>query len=227
MIIFCFNEAGTIASVIHTAADFLKKINCTDSEIIIVDDGSRDGSKEIIEEEAKKHPNAKTVFHGRNSGIGRALLSGYSNCTKENVTAVPADGQFNLDELIPYANVQERTFISFFRKENTVYSLKRNFLSYLNKKINSIFLGIHLKDVNWVKIYKNSELKNLDLKMKSSLVESEICSKLIKRKNTVTEVHSSYLKRRSGVSKGASLKITLQAVRETLKLIFVILFYRK
>jgi len=89
-----------------------------------------------------------------------------------------------------------------------------------------LFLGIRLKDVNWVKIYKNSELKELNLKMKSSLVESEICSKLLLRKNKVLEVNSIYLQRKSGVSKGASLKITMQAMSETLKLIFVILFFR-
>lgn len=226
VVVFCFNEVETLSSVIEAVQGFLKKINCEKSEIIVVDDGSTDGSVERIKEAEEKYRNIKTVFHPQNKGIGHALRSGYFNAQYENITAVPADGQFDVNELLPFAMVEPNTFISFYRKDNTIYSIQRNILSYFNKKINAFFMGIHLKDVNWVKIYKREALTKLDLKLESSLIESEICSKLLLEGSQVVETISVYHQRRAGQSKGASAKIVVQALKETLKLIFIIILFR-
>jgi hypothetical protein len=77
-----------------------------------------------------------------------------------------------------------------------------------------------------VKIYKRAELDRLNLKMNSSLVESEICAKLMVRKNKMLEVQSVYLPRKAGQSRGASLPIVLRAALETLKLVYVVTIYR-
>ena len=160
-------------------------------------------------------------------GIGPSLHNGYSNASLENVCFVPGDGQFDLDELIPHMNPADKEIISFYRVENTSYSLFRNILSLANRMVNKVFVGIDMHDVNWVKIYKNEGLKKLDLRIKSSLVESEICAKLLLEEYSVKEFKSKYLDREGGKSKGASLKIVLQAGKEVLKLIREMSRYRK
>lgn len=226
IIIFAYNEAGTLSSVIESVERFFETIQCAKNEIIIVDDGSTDNCGEIVRKAAESLPNVKAVCHPQNLGIGRALLSGYTAVQYENVSAVPGDGQFDLAELIPYANIPSKTFVSFYRKENVIYSRGRNFLSFVNRKLNAALLGLKLRDVNWVKIYKQAELEKLDLRMKSSLVESEICAKLLLRKNKLIESESVYHPRKAGQSKGASLHVVLQAALETLKLVCVANLYR-
>jgi dolichol-phosphate mannosyltransferase len=226
IIIFCFNEVETVAKVTRKTSAVLQEL-ASDYEIVIVDDGSTDGSQEEISRIAEQIPHIRTVFHLQNKGIGHALRSGYEAVKFENVCAVPADGQFDLNELLPHTFVAPNSFVSFYRKENTTYTLARNVLSLANRKVNEFFLGMNLKDVNWVKIYKKDHLHSLDLEIESSLVESEICAKLIHSGIKPTEVVSKYMPREAGQSKGASLKIVRQAMFDTLLLSKVLQRFRK
>ena len=228
VIIFCYNEEKTVASVILSAHDFFSKSKVHDFEIIIVDDGSSDNSvAEIKKIQEQFSTNTPAIFHGENKGIGAALRTGYLAAKNENICAIPADAQFDVAEFGPHLFIPEKTFISFYRKENVQYTTFRNILSYVNRKMNHYFIGIQLKDVNWIKIYKSKEIRKFEWKISSSLIESEICLKLLFNGNKVIEEVSVYYPRKHGESKGASLKIVLQAMKEIMKLILVLFAYKR
>jgi len=221
VIVFCYNEHKTVAKVISDALRVLSEMS-DDFEIIAVNDGSTDGSDAAIDGMAQEHEQVQAVHHSINLGIGHALRSGYDNARCENVVAIAADGEFQMEELKPFAVLPERNFVSFYREVNTVYSSYRDMLSLTNRKLNKLFLGMELRDVNWSNIYKNADLKSLNLVLTSSLIESEICAKLIKRGHKAIESPSQYLERKEGKSKGGSLKIVWQAAKDTFKLIRVV-----
>ncbi len=226
IVVLCYNEAATIKKVIAKVESTLKHI-AQDYEIVVVNDGSKDDSAKIVSRIAQQNPRVKFINQVRNMGIGPSLHNGYGNATMENVCFVPGDGQFDLDELLEHMNPNPLEVISFYRVENTSYSLFRNILSLANRMVNKYFVGIDMHDVNWVKIYKNEGLKKLDLRIKSSLVESEICAKLIHEGYSIKEFKSKYLEREGGKSKGASIKIVIQAATEVSKLIREMRRYRK
>ena len=228
IVIFCYNEKGNVSGVIRDCISVLKTI-ANERELIIIDDGSNDVSVPEIETEISKFPHEtiKLIKHPSNLGIGMALRSGYENATYENVCAVPADGQFNVKELLPFSEIESDSFICFYRKENQSYSLLRNILSLFNKQFNQLLLGINFKDINWVKIYKTAAIKKLDLQLRSSLMETEICAKLVICGHTFKEIESRYLPRNSGVSKGASWKIVKKAIREMMKVYFSVRVFQK
>lgn len=223
--ILCYNEAGTLEKVTTDLVDVLKQLTNT-FEVIIVDDRSTDGSRVIANDLANKFPEVKVVNHDVNKGIGGALRSIYETAKYENIGFIPGDGQFDIREYLPFAEIAENHFVSFYRKENTSYNSFRNILSLFNKKLNAYFLGITIKDVNWTKIYKRDDIRKLNLELTSSLIESEICAKLLYLKKRVIEAESKYLPRTYGESKGASMKIVKQAMKDMLVLVKIMRRFR-
>ncbi|MCX7877162.1 MAG: glycosyltransferase family 2 protein [Ignavibacteria bacterium] len=226
IIIFGYNEERTIGSVIESVIKFCGENKINDFEIIVIDDGSSDNSQKIIKSFSGKYSFIKNIRHDVNLGIGPAMVRGYSEATKENVIAIPADGQFDICELKPLVNFKTGTFISF-QRENTNYGFYRKIVSSTNQLFNRIFLSMNVKDVNWVKAYKNSDLKAINLELRSSLINTEICSKLRIMNYTIHEIPSVYHSRISGKPRGASFKTVSQAVVELIKLIFIIRKFRQ
>lgn len=216
------NEAKTIGNVITQALDVLHKISKPGGELIVVDDASTDESVEVIRQLATKFSEIRTVFHATNKGIGGALISGYNLATAENICAIPADGQFDLAQLLQYPMVESNTILSFCRYKNEIYSPFRKFLSACNRQLLKCIFKIEIHDINWVKVYKRENLKGINFDLDSSLVESEICIKLIRSGVKLLEVPAVYLQRKYGHSKGASPKIMMKALVEIPKLFFSI-----
>ena len=224
--VLSYNEAETLDKVVTDLRNVLKQLTDT-FEIIIVDDYSTDGSREIATGLQDKYPEVRTILHEANKGIGGGLRTIYENTKYENVAMIPGDGQFDTNEYLPFKDIPDNSFISFYRKENTSYNLFRNILSLFNKKLNKVFIGIKLKDVNWTKIYKKKDLDALDLQLTSSLIESEICAKLLFLGKKVQEVESKYLPRVYGKSKGASFAIVKKALKDTWTLVLIMQKFKK
>ena len=227
LIVFGYNEVGALGRVLDGLLRVFPQLSHRSGEIIIVDDGSTDGMDKVAQQYAHENSMVKVIRHPVNRGIGAALRSGYHAASGENVCALPADGQFDPTELLPFSIIPPGEVISFYRRENLTYSPFRNILSLFNKRVNEYLLGLKLKDVNWVKVYKGNDLKSITLEVTSSLIESEICAKLHHLGRTFIEVESVYQKRETGRSKGASFKITRQAVADIGKLHRVIRRFRR
>jgi glycosyltransferase involved in cell wall biosynthesis len=221
LIIFCYNEESTIKKVILDSLEFLKTNSFKKYEIILVNDGSTDQTQTRICELKNVNDNLKIINHKENLGIGMALNTGYKHSIHQFIVAIPGDGQFDINDLKQINNWDENKFYCFFRK-NRNYGFYRTFLSEFNILINSIFLKNNIKDVNWVKVYSKNQLLNVKPQLNSSLIESEITSKLIKKGYVYEEFPSSYLPRMGGVPKGGSFKTVIKAFLEMIKLIYLV-----
>lgn len=224
--ILCYNEEGSLPAVVSSLMQLIGQWAPDQWEIIMVDDGSRDRTPFIIRELAARNSGIVPIFHGENKGIGAGIRSIYFNARYENVVFIPGDGQFDVHELAPYQTFPTNQFICFYREENLTYSTFRNALSWFNKLFNRVLLGMNLRDVNWVKVYKREIIVDLDLRLQSSAIESEICAKLIYLGHQAVEVKSKYLPRHHGVSKGASFKSILRVILELGTLTFAVWGFR-
>lgn len=94
----CYNDAGTIASLVALADETARKL--TDSyEVIVIDDGSTDHSRMILKSLEPRYPNLRLVFHEANRGYGGALRSGFATARGEWVFYTDGDYQYDVDDL--------------------------------------------------------------------------------------------------------------------------------
>src|SRR5262245_32714020 len=93
-----FNDGGTIGSMVLMALKSLSEAT-EDYEVIVVNDGSTDYTKEVLNELQNQHKKLKVIHHPENRGYGAALITGFSNCTKDLIFYTDGDAQYDVREL--------------------------------------------------------------------------------------------------------------------------------
>ena len=94
-----YNDAPSLPALVRKTLATLEQY-VADYEIIVVDDGSRDGTGEVLEELRREcSPWLRVVTHAQNRGYGGALRSGFAAAQKEFVFYTDGDGQYDVGEL--------------------------------------------------------------------------------------------------------------------------------
>ena len=93
VILAAYNEVDNIEAVVNEIQDVLTSLRVP-TELLIVDDGSLDGTGEVADELQRRYQNVRVVHHGANQGLGGVYRTGLREAVGEFVTFFPADGQF-------------------------------------------------------------------------------------------------------------------------------------
>jgi len=160
-----YNEEGNLSLLYEKLMTALKKAG-RPYEVIFVDDGSSDGTMEILLDLREKNPNVKIVCFSRNFGQTAALSAGI-DVSKGDIL-IPMDGDLQTDpeDILPLLRKIEEGFdvVSGWRKDRKDPFLTRRLPSILANKIISWIGGVHLHDYGCtLKAYKRDILKNIKL----------------------------------------------------------------
>lgn len=194
IIIPVYNEKHTIEEVI----DRVRKIDVgMEKEIVIVDDGSKDGTQDVLNN--LNFPDTKTFFHAKNQGKGAALHTGFSNVQGDIILIQDADLEYDPAE---YPTLLKPILDG---RADVVYGSRflggphrvLFFWHYVGNKLlttlSNILSNLNLSDMETCyKVIKKDVLDRITLKSKRFGFEPEITIKLAKLKVKIYEVPISY-----------------------------------
>ena len=214
----CYNEQDNVERTVQNALTVLESLKA-DFEIIIVDDGSRDGTAKIADEIAAGNGRVNVVHHHATLGYGAALKSGFKAAKKELVFYTDGDGQFDIDEMPPLLPLMEQfDIVSCFRL-NRQDSLLRKLNGWAWTKLVCLLFGMKIRDIDCAfKLYKTEIFDNIELSSDGALIDAEILARAVRKGFSVTQKGVHHYPRTAGAQTGANIKVILRAFRELLKL---------
>ncbi len=194
IIIPVFNEKNTIEEIVHRVQEVEVGL---EKEIIIVDDASSDGTRQILEN--LEHPNLKVRLHSKNQGKGAALQTGFSIAEGDIILIQDADLEYDPRD---YSKLLEPLLDG---RADVVYGSRflggphrvLFFWHYVGNKLlttlSNMFSNLNLTDMETCyKVFKREFLNKITIKSKRFGFEPEITIKFSKLKCKIFEVPISY-----------------------------------
>ena len=190
-----YNEKNTIREIVRQvlALEIVK-------ELLIVDDGSTDGTREVLEE-LKGDPRIKIFLHQKNSGKGAALRTGFQNVSGEVVVIQDADLEYDPSEFLDMIKPIEKGAADVVYgtrlvrgKPQRVYMFwhqtGNNFLTL----VTNVLFNSTLSDMETCyKMFKSHVIQNITIHSNDFSVEPELTAKILKnRKLRIYEIPISY-----------------------------------
>jgi glycosyltransferase involved in cell wall biosynthesis len=184
-------------------------------EIIIVNDGSTDGTLRIAESLARKYPTVRVVNHDVNRGYGAALQSGLAAATMDYVFFTDADLQFDILELQNLVvHIPEHDAVIGYRAPR-----RDPFMRLINawgwNTLNRLFFGLKVTDIDCAfKLFRREKVQALRLKSRGAMISAETLIRLTRSGARIKEIPVSHLPRLYGSATGARLSVIFRAFRE-------------
>jgi glycosyltransferase involved in cell wall biosynthesis len=195
IVIPVYNEKDTLEEVIQ-------RVQATpyDKEIIVVDDASTDGSREILNRLVRENDNIRLFYHEHNQGKGAALRTGFAQVSGDVVIIQDADLEYHPEDypalLEPLekgvADVVYGTRLVGGRPHRVLF-----FWHYLGNKVvttlSNMLTNLNLSDMEvGYKVFKAEVLKDLRIKSNRFGVEPELTAKVAKKRCRIYEVPIQY-----------------------------------
>ncbi len=214
IIVPAYNEAGNLAIVVEQIAR-LAAATLETYEILIVDDGSTDGTAAVAESLAARLPALRVVRHGRNQGSGGAILTGIAEARCELVMYVPADGQFHLPEIADFlAAMGASDIVIGARIRRSDYSWFRLLSSRVFIALVNFLFRQSFKDVNWVHMWRRRVFDTVRPRSRGVFLLEEILVRARDAGFRVVEIPSFYIPRLSGQAKGSNPRTIVKTIVE-------------
>jgi glycosyltransferase involved in cell wall biosynthesis len=210
----CFNEEANVAAAIRNARD-AAALTSDDHEIIVVDDGSTDGSARIAGELVGSDPRVRLIVHTRNRGYGAALRSGIEAARMEWVLLCDADLQFDARELMDFVPLTRTADVLWgqriLRRDR---ASRRAASAAWNRLVRALF-RLPVRDVDCgFKLIRRDLLRRIPLQTRGAMISTELLVRCRAEGARIAEIGVHHHPRVAGRESGGDPRVIVRAFRE-------------
>jgi glycosyltransferase involved in cell wall biosynthesis len=216
-----YNEEANIQKTVEKAGAVLKNLSLKNYELIVINDGSKDQTGQMVEEMIKKDSHIRLVTHNPNKGYGEAVKSGYYNSRYPLIAFTDSDGQFDFSEITLLLDKIDKADVVTGYRMNRQDALMRKINGWGWTMLANLFLGINVRDVDCgFKLTKKKVIETIPHleSTRGGMINPEFFAKAKKAGFVITEVGVHHYARTAGKQTGANLKVILQSFADLFKL---------
>lgn len=220
-----YNEEQNIANMLTNLHKVLLAHSDWDWEVIIIEDGSTDGTRKVILEEIKRYPSCRLILHDRNQGYTASMKDGFAKARGRYFMYIGADEEFDSTELPNFVNPllrNEADVVLGVRWQRNAYQLFRFFLSVIYIFFLNYLFKLRVNDYNWSQAWPRELVERIHIRSKSLFMLPEIIIKAHDLKCRIKEIPSNHRGRFWGKS-SVNMRIMGHALLEA----FAFWRYRK
>ena len=215
-----YNDEQSIGKMVETALQALRT-HAADFEVIVVNDGSRDGTAAVLEELRVKHaPHVNVVTHPENRGYGAALRSGFAAARKEFVFYTDGDGQYDAGELPRLINLMEADvgLVNGYKLERRDPG-HRVAIGFLYNRFARWLFGVRIRDIDCdYRLIRRVALNDAELQSSSGTICVELVRMIELSPWRVVETGVHHYPRLHGRSQFFRLRSLLTTLSQLIKL---------
>lgn len=216
VVIMAYNERPAIEAQVRDTLGFLDR--CVErGEVVAVNDGSTDGTGDVLDTLAREDPRVRVVHHPRNLGMGMAIRSGYQAATLDFVTQLPGDGQvrpITLERFLPFLADHDLVLSEYAKR-------KDGLIRYLVTRAYRLTAWVILGDpcqFTGTMVLRRSLLARITVTSETFLVNVEVPLKIMRLGVRPAWVTIEAVPRAHGGSKVLSARGVARVLREMLAL---------
>jgi glycosyltransferase involved in cell wall biosynthesis len=223
-----YNDSGTIASMVIRTVKAASELT-PDFEIIVVDDGSADGTAEIADELARAYPRVRAVHHPMNRDYGAALQTGFRAATKEFIFYTDGDAQYDPAELpLLWRQMTPNADLVNGYKISRADPLHRIVIGRIYHYIVSILFGLKLRDVDCdFRLMRRSIFERINLEKTSGIICVEMMKKIQDAGFRIVEVPVHHYHRACGRSQFFNVRRLFRTGRDLMLLWYALVVRRE
>jgi glycosyltransferase involved in cell wall biosynthesis len=223
-----YNDSGTIASLVITALRTARTLT-PDHEVIVVNDGSADGTAEILDELASLYPQVRIVHHETNRGYGGALRSGFATATRELVFYTDGDAQYDPAEMAAlWRRFDPDVDLVNGYKISRSDPLHRIIIGRLYHHIVTLLFGLKVRDVDCdFRMMRRSIFDTVHLEKNSGVICLEMMKKITDAGFRIAEVPVHHYHRAYGKSQFFNFKRLFRTAIDVSKLWYALVIRRE
>lgn len=214
-----YNEEDSIASAVESVVEVLKSL-AIDWEVLVINDGSKDKTAEVVKSFEKKYPNVRLINHEVNKGYGHVLKTGFARAKYSWVAFVDSDGQFDFAEIKKLIEKTDEADVILGYRLNRADPFRRRIFTWGWKMLAFMLLGLNVRDYSCgFKLVKKKVIEDISpIESEEKVTQIEMLIKAQKKGYKFAEVGVHHYARKAGVATGANLAVVQRSFADMLKL---------